>query len=267
MPTTSVEPTLDIESDADQDFRLAGDVALQEQFDNHDGFRPESTPVKVGRTETLVLAEGGNEIRVEVCGEGRATWELGGECGECEFESFLLRDEVTAWVVRIDERRSLFAVVCGERGLAAFATLEGNPDGVSERTRYVQFGVGGSISEPFEKTVDLIGKRIQWRYSSTHSFEHIYLNPTAYCWHCIEGPERWIGDVDPCVYYRLADDLYLFSWSETVVPFNGAVALDLASGTSTGRFFGWDTRREAPDQIVVGARGTLLNQTSYAAAR
>jgi hypothetical protein len=244
------------------EFRAAGDVALREQFDNHDGFRPQAGPFLAGRATTLVLADGA-ELKVKLDADGTARWEMGAERGACAYEAFELRDGIVAVAARVGERRSVFAVVRGDRGIAAFAVLEDRPEGVAERTTYVQFGVGGPLAEPFEPTAELVGKRIHWRYSSTHAFEHIYLDASSYCWHCIEGPERGIGDVDPCVYYRLAEDLYLFSWSETVVPFNGAVAIDLREGSSTGRFFGWDTDRSEAEQIVVGARGTLLNVTAY----
>ncbi|HZH59469.1 MAG TPA: MoaF N-terminal domain-containing protein, partial [Metabacillus sp.] len=36
-----------------------------------------------------------------------------------------------------------------------------------------------------EKTVDLIGKRLQFQYSERDVYEHIYLNENMYTWHCI----------------------------------------------------------------------------------
>ncbi|MBS1878278.1 MAG: MoaF N-terminal domain-containing protein [Actinobacteria bacterium] len=250
-------------------FRGAGEVALLEQFDNHDGFRPRPSSVLDGRSLTLHLAEPAVELELELGAGGNARWRLGEERGECPFEAFELRQGIVAVAARVDERRSVFAVCARERGLAVLTELELGGDGgggAGESSRYVQFGIDAPLAERFEPTAELVGKRVQWRYSSTHSFEHIYLNPTAYCWHCIEGPERWIGDVDPCVYYRLDQDLYLFAWSETVVPFNGAVAIDLRSGTSTGRFFGWDTEHAEIGQIVVGAYGTVLNETVHVPA-
>ncbi|MBS1885862.1 MAG: hypothetical protein JSU06_01615 [Actinobacteria bacterium] len=249
-------------------FRAAGEVALTEQFDNHDGYRPRASAALAGAVRTFVPAAGGAAVTVEFGADGSAAWRRGEASGTASYEALELRADALALAVRLDPDRSVFAVLVGERGIAAVTTLaRDGSGGADERTEYVQFGVDGPPGAPFESTADLVGKRIQWRYSSTHSFEHIYLNPSAYCWHCIEGPERWIGDVDPCVHHAIAPGLYLFAWSETVVPFNGAVAIDLDSMTSAGRFFGWDTERAEPGQIVVGARGTLLNETAYVPAR
>ena len=63
------------------EFRAAGDVALKEQFDNHDGFRPQAGPFLAGRAATLVLAAGGAELEVELGADGTARWRLGEEVG------------------------------------------------------------------------------------------------------------------------------------------------------------------------------------------
>ncbi len=42
----------------------------------------------------------------------------------------------------------------------------------------------------------LIGRRVEWVYSETHAYEHIYLSPTWYTWQCLAGPERGLADTD-----------------------------------------------------------------------
>jgi hypothetical protein len=244
--------------------RAAGDVALTQQFDNHDGYRPEATEALAGTELTLVPAGSAATLTVAF-GAGSVSWEAAGSSGSAPCEVLAVGDEVFAVAARLGERESVFAIIDRgrQRVLSIRTRLEDGADGVEERTAYAQAGIGAPPAQPFEPTTDLVGKRILWRYSSTHAFEHIYLNPTNYCWHGVEGPERWIGDVDPCRYFDLGDGRYLMSWSETAVPYNGAVVLDLGAMLSVGRFFGWDTEREEAGQIVVGARGTLLNETSH----
>lgn len=257
-------------STAEPTHRAAGDVALTEQFDNHDGGRPEAIGELAGIElhlvgpvgATAVVFETDRRLRFEEQESG--LWGI--RAGRAAYEALALRDGWTAVVVRLDDRHSTFLVIDRDRrrGLAVVSALHGDgPGGAREATEYVQVGIGGPAADPIRRTSALVGRRIEWRYSDTHAFEHIYLNPTAYCWHGLAGPEQWIGDVDPYVAYELDTDLFLFSWSETVVPFNGVAILDLCEWRSIGRFFGWDTKRRRADQIIVGANGRLLNTTDH----
>lgn len=241
------------------EFRAAGSLPMGALFDNHDGYRPEASEVLVGRTLTLE----GDDRTLRVTFRDADT--LDTEVGPLPYEALAVRDGIVAVIARVSEGRSAIAVLdlAGDRVIAAVTELTPNDVEADEETRFLQAGIDGPLRAPFEQTNELVGKRIMWRYSTTHAFEHIYLNPTSYCWHGIEGPEQWVGDVDPSVTHKLADDLYLFSWSELAKPFNGAVILDLHAMLSYGRFFAWDEALNAPSALVVGARGTLLNETRY----
>ena len=250
--------------------RAAGDVALTEQFDNHDGGRPEATDRLAGETLHLIGDGGQTVIAFDTARELRVERDelsmVSGTVAELTYEAFPLREGFVSVVVRTDDRHSTFLTLdaVSQRAISVTSALVGDGGkAVQEVSTFVQAGIEGPLTASFKVTEALVGKRIQWRYSSTHAFEHIYLNPTAYCWHGLAGPERWIGDVDPYIAYELDHELYLFSWSETVVPFNGAVILDLQLWQSVGRFFGWDTDRDQAGQIVVGAEGTLLNVTRH----
>ncbi len=106
----------------------------------------------------------------------------------------------------------------------------------------------GTIDKPFSPsakipapTCDLIGRRIEYRYSPTELYEHIYLNDRFYTWRCIEGSEQGLTDTDTCHYYKIGPDLYLFAWREKLVPTLGVVMLDLSSMKTTGKIFGYET--------------------------
>jgi hypothetical protein len=129
-----------------------------------------------------------------------------------------------------------------------------------------------AVDAPFEgpshlhkPTDELIGKRIQYVYSQTEVYEHIYLNPELYCWQCLKGIEKGLADTDRCRYYKIADKLYLFVWREKVVPTLGVILIDLKRMKTTGKLFGYESGdfgvlTNAP----VGAYAVLLNTTRYA---
>lgn len=105
----------------------------------------------------------------------------------------------------------------------------------------------GTIGAPFNpsaglpaSTRDLIGRRVEYRYSSTELYEHIYLNDNFYTWRCIEGAEQGLTDTDACHYYKVAQDLYLFAWREKLVPTLGVVMVDFGSMKTTGKIFGYE---------------------------
>ena len=114
-----------------------------------------------------------------------------------------------------------------------------------------------------QPTTDLIGRRVEYTYSSTEQYEHIYLNEDFYTWHCLQGSEKGLADTDRCHYLKLGDDLYLFVWREKIVPTLGAVVADFRAMRTMGKIFGHaqDGSRGVVD-FPVGARARLLNVTS-----
>ncbi|WP_089340354.1 molybdenum cofactor biosynthesis F family protein [Burkholderia singularis] len=128
---------------------------------------------------------------------------------------------------------------------------------------------GASVSgELHAPTRELIGKRVMYRYSPTECYEHIYLNDGFYAWHCIEGVERGLADVDRCHYFKLADALYLFVWREKIVPTLGVVLIDFDQCKTDGKIFGYrDGDFGALSNFPVGAHARMLNETVYPFAR
>ena len=116
-----------------------------------------------------------------------------------------------------------------------------------------------------EKTADLVGERFQWVYSSKDAYEHIYLNENTYTWHCISGNEKGLADTDRCFFYKLAEKLYLFVWTEKIIPTVGVVIEDLGTMRSYGKIFGhegYDMTGRITN-FMIGSYGTFLNKTEY----
>ena len=106
--------------------------------------------------------------------------------------------------------------------------------------------IRGTIDKPFsitgdhhQRTSDLVGKRVEYVYSPTERYEHIYLNPEFYTWHCIDGIEKGLCDTDYCHYYRIEDNLYFFVWQEKIVPTLGVIMIDFNRLKTTGKICGY----------------------------
>jgi hypothetical protein len=237
-------------------------IPLSEQFANHDEYRPPADPGLAGRT--LELHVEGAIVEVEFLDAGRLRWRTAGDAGEEGYEAVAVRDGVWAiTVARLADRVSALVVLDepAGRGLANVTRFAGEP--VREVTTYHQVGIGGPPRAPVEPTDELVGRRVAHRYSSTHLFEHTYLNPNSYVFQGLSGPEAGVSDLDRADYYKLAADLYVFSWHERMQPFNGAVVLDFGAGRATGRLVGWDAGGERVLQVRTGSAMTVLSTVDY----
>jgi hypothetical protein len=129
----------------------------------------------------------------------------------------------------------------------------------------------GSIDEPFSDATprhtpsgELVGKRVQYVYSDTEAYEHIYLNSNLYTWQCLKGLEKGLADTDRCHHYKIADALYLFVWREKIIPTLGVVMVDLERMKTTGKIFGYqDNRFDKLSNFPIGAYAEVLNITKY----
>lgn len=247
-------------------------IPLSEQFANHDEFRPHPTGELAATALALRFADG-PVVRVEFEDETRLTWSADaptawGCTGAEQYEAVRVRDGVFALTVaRLHEDTSALVVLDKPRqrallNLTTFAKLDAE---VSERTAFFQAGLDAALAAPFERTTELVGKRVAHRYSTTHVFEHIYLNPNTYAFQGLAGPEAGVADVDRADYWKLGEQLYLLSWHERAQPFNGAVVIDLIGGRATGRLVGWDSGTSRTLQVRTGSLATLLSTTTYGA--
>jgi len=118
---------------------------------------------------------------------------------------------------------------------------------------------------PYHSTTgEMVGKRYQYVYSKTETYEHIYLNEKLYTWHCLAGIEKGLADTDRCHYYKIEDKLYLFVWREKIVPTLGVVLLDWRQHRSSGKLFGYESNDFGKlNNTPVGAFSKKLNETTY----
>ncbi|MFE7835136.1 MoaF C-terminal domain-containing protein [Streptomyces sp. NPDC057474] len=109
----------------------------------------------------------------------------------------------------------------------------------------------------------MAGHRVLWRYSDTDSYDHVYLNAHNFAWQCVTGVEEGLTEHDRTRTFEVADRLYLFEWSEHVQPVESVLFVDLREMKTYGRMFGWEERVQQILHHQFGARGQLLNVTTY----
>lgn len=123
--------------------------------------------------------------------------------------------------------------------------------------------VGAGNIEPRKRSDGLVGKRIYYRYSETEAYEHVYLNAGTVAWHCVKGGEKGLADVERTKTFELADDIYIFFWTETVMPVDSFLVIDLKNKRSIGRMFCWDGPALELVHLPFDSRFTVLNETVF----
>ncbi len=116
-------------------------------------------------------------------------------------------------------------------------------------------------------TNTLIGRRVEWVYSTEHAYEHVYLSPRWYSWQCLAGPERGLADTDENSVWEVRPGIYVFAWREKVIPCASVTIADHRDPNairSHGVLFGLDESGEVPTHFTFGAHGRLLSVTHHA---
>ncbi|KIL90014.1 protein moaf [Fusarium avenaceum] len=148
----------------------------------------------------------------------------------------------------------------------AIAAVSSFKDENGERRTATSFinavAFGDKRVEPFPVTDELIGKHILYRYTPRDAYEHVYLNKGTMTWHCLSGTEEGIADAEKCQMIKLRDNLYMLFWTETVMPVESIVVIDLENMRSTGRFYCWDPKPKEAVHVRFGSHATVLAQTS-----
>ncbi|KAJ1323703.1 MoaF C-terminal domain-containing protein [Microdochium nivale] len=119
---------------------------------------------------------------------------------------------------------------------------------------------GDKPVEAIPTTTELLGKQVLYRYTPRDAYHHLYLNPGTMSWHCAAGTEKGIADTEKAGYWKLSDELYVLFWTETVMPVESIVVIDLKEQRSTGRFLCWDPKPESVVHVRFGSQATFLNE-------
>jgi hypothetical protein len=259
---------------------------LGESF-QHEAHTLPPTDDLAGRTLQLNFEDGrSGECRFDT-GGGLLWIGMDGDAAVCRVETYLatrIRDgvyfidfirgdaQVTSTSLVLDMTRGACTMVTGRlptHAEASHTLLDRAARGMELTAVDAQFA-HAAIDAPFSSgtprhptTLDLIDRRVEYTYSPTESYEHIYLNDSFYTWHCLQGSEQGLADTDRCHYYKIGPQLYLFVWREKIVPTLGVVLIDLERLKTTGKVFGhrgYDFG--AVTNFAVGAKARLLNVTS-----
>ena len=109
---------------------------------------------------------------------------------------------------------------------------------------------------------DLIGLRAHYTYSPHHVYEHTYLSSERYAWQCLVGVQRGHGDVDLTTTYKFAEDQYIFTFREFIIPVASTFFYNFEDMRSTGKFLGV-TGKGAVENNPAGAHIRKVSMSYY----
>ncbi|MBV4513808.1 MoaF C-terminal domain-containing protein [Pseudomonas kurunegalensis] len=144
-------------------------------------------------------------------------------------------------------------------GLSRFVEVAGKTRAVTDFT----FANINGEEIKHERSDGLVGKRIFYRYSDIETYEHIYLNLGTFTWHCLRGGEVGLADTDHCKAWKVAEDLYIFFWTEKVMTVEAVLLIDLKQERSIGRMYGWDDTLNSLLVLPFNSRLSVMNTTVY----
>ncbi|KAK7456614.1 hypothetical protein CaCOL14_010517 [Colletotrichum acutatum] len=201
------------------------------------------------------------------------TWRIlegdqAGVTGDAEYRAY----EVRAGIYFVDfykpDYKEQVSLILDTTTGQAIACVSGFSDQTNERRTWTKFSNAtkyeGTNVKAYEPTEELIGKHILYRYTPRDAYEHIYLNRGTLTWHCLSGTEKGLADAELCKMLKLSDSLYLLFWTETIMPVESVVVVDLREMRSTGRFFCWDPKPQREVRVRFGSYATILAETESA---
>lgn len=241
-----------------------------------DGFSrhllPDSTKLS-GKHFRLVFDDG-SHIDHHFVNTDKLVWTIlegskhNGLNGDAQYRAFEVRPSiffVDFYKEAYEEQVSL--VLDTSTGQAVVA-VSGFTESNGSRRTYTKFSdayvQGSEPPEPYKATTEMIGKHVVYRYTGDDAYEHVYLNPGTFSWHCLSGTEKGLADTEPCKTLKLSDNLYLFFWTEKIMPVESVVVIDLQHMRSTGRFFCWDPKPNKAVRTLFGSYATILAHTDAA---
>lgn len=224
---------------------------------------------KLAGTSVTLIFDNNLKILHEFGDAKKMTWRIlegdqTGLSGGAEYAAFEVRPGtflVDFYKPEYDEEVSL--VLKTATGQATVATSGFHQVHGEKRTwteLCTAFVEGAGSTEPFEVTEELIGKHIMYRYTPRDVYEHVYLNKGTMTWHCLRGTEKGLADTERCQILKLDEKLYLLFWTETIMPVESVVVVDLEQMRSTGRFFCWDPKPQRDVRVRFGSYATILSE-------
>lgn len=241
-----------------------------------DGFGAPSLPdseALAGKTLDIVL-ENGWTIRHEFHSANRLTWmitegEGAGESGTHTYRAVEVRPSLfyvdflkgesvkthdVSIVVNLEDGR----VTVADTG---FVSRDGE---IRTHTEFLSGRIAGTGPiEPRKRSSALVGKRIYYQYSETEAYEHVYFNAGTVAWHCVKGGEKGLADVEQIKVWELADGIVMYFWTETVMPVDSFLVVDLTYRRSIGRMFCWESTTLDIVHLPFDSHFTVLNETTY----
>lgn len=221
-----------------------------------------------------IIFDGGISIFHHFITESSLSWEVNtgpqkGMKGEHKYKAFEVRPGiffVDFYKSEFKEHVSLVWNRSTGQVIAGVSELEDVEGRRRTKTDLLQGHVANfSNTAPFPETDELVGQHIVYRYTPRDAYEHVYLNGGTLTWHCLSGTEKGLADTEFCRTFKLSDQLYLLFWTETVMPVESFVVIDLQKMRSTGRFYCWDPKPQRVVQMLFGSYATHLASTDAAA--
>lgn len=239
-----------------------------------DGFGDQTLPASPALTGTSVSLQGedGRTFTMTFGDSSSLTWTITAEDNEESVEASYKAIEARPGIFIIDfvhgagrQVRNVSAVLNQNSGAAtvAISALHETDSAVKGSTEFTHARVEGTEAAFHQRSAGLVGKRIYYRYSDVEAYEHIYLTPGTFVWHCLRGGEKGLADVDRTLAFEVAEDLYLFYWTERVMTVESVLLVDLREERSIGRMFGWDDLTDEPLVLPFNSRLTVMNTTEY----
>lgn len=200
-------------------------------------------------------------------------WAAAGQAGTSTYEAFLVAEELyyAQWQSLQEPEIAISLVLDLAHGRALYvgATLgRATPSSVAVHHDFRPGALDGHSVTGTEiaESRALIGRRVEWAYSESHAYEHIYLSPTWYTWQCLAGPERGLADTDSNTVLQIRPGIFVFTWREKVIPCGSVTIADHRDPNairSHGSLFGWDEAGTDPVHFTFGAHGRLLSITHH----
>lgn len=240
-----------------------------------DGFGEQTLPptAKLSGTTLVLEAEDGNTVEYTFTSANELSWKSNGgimaSTGRANYKAIEARKDIFLVDFITGEgkksRNITFvynkATGASTSGISWFVPRAGETRSTTEFVHAKQPDSAGPIGH--KRSTGLVGKRIYYRYSDVETYEHIYLSPGTFTWQCLRGGEAGLADTECCKTFSVAEDLYMFFWTEKVMAVEAVLLVDLHEERSIGRMFCWDHKLNTPVVIPFNSRLTILNETTY----